>query len=114
MIADRTFSTSVLARVRVAERHRRRCESLQFVLPLAVILVVGSTWAIALFDGVIAFRLLIELLALVAAVGNLEQHLATALLGPFSPTPLIVSLLLFVAAIGWVRIHQPPTSGGRR
>jgi hypothetical protein len=114
VIADRTFSTNVLARVRVAESRRRRRQSIRAVLPLAVIAVVGSAWAIALFDGVIAFRWLIELLALVATIGNLEQHLGTALLGPFAPTPLLISLLLFVAAIGWVRIHQPSSRGGRR
>jgi hypothetical protein len=114
VIADQTFSTGVLARVRLAERRRRRRDSLRFVAPLAVIFLIGSTWAIAVFDGVIALRLLIEVAALVVAIGNLEQRLGLALLGPFSPIPLIVSLLLFIAAIGWVRIHQPPSPGGRR
>jgi hypothetical protein len=114
MIADRSFSTSVLMRVKVAERRRQRRASLRLLAPIAFIFLIGSTWAIAVFDGVIALRLLIEFVALVVAVGNLEQRLGSALLGPFAPIPLVVSLLMFVAAIGWVRIHQPPSPGGRR
>ncbi len=111
MIADRAFSQRVLERVKVAERKRQRRESLRFFVPITLILIVVGTWSIAIFDGVIALRLLIETVAFVVAIGNLEQRLGTSLLGPFAPIPVIVSLLLFVSAIGWVRSHQPNQSG---
>ena len=107
MIADRAFAERVLQRVATAERERKRRERLRLLVPVGVIAVVAVTWAIALLDGVVALRLLIEGIAWVSAVGALEQRLSTALLGPFAPLPLIVSLLLFVAALGWVRVHQP-------
>jgi hypothetical protein len=113
MIADRTFSNRVVARVRRVEQRRQRQQSLKLLLPVGVMTLIGSTWAIAVFDGVIALRLLIEIVALVVTIGNLEQHLGTALLGPFAPVPLVVSLLLFIAAVGWVRIHQPTPPGVR-
>jgi hypothetical protein len=37
-----------------------------------------------------------------------------ALLGPFASVPLVISLLLFVAAIGWVRTHQPAQPRSRK
>jgi type III secretory pathway component EscR len=113
MIADRTFSNRVVARVRRVEQRRQRQQSLKLLLPVGVMTLIGITWAIAVFDGVIALRLLIEFVALVVTIGNLEQHLGTALLGPFAPVPLVVSLLLFIAAVGWVRIHQPTPPGVR-
>ena len=114
MIADRTFTNRVVARVRRVERRRQRQESLRLFVPIGVMTLVAITWAIAVFDGVIALRLLIEIMALVVTIGNFEQHFALALLGPFAPIPLIVSLLLFIAAVGWVRIHQPPAPGERK
>ncbi len=106
MIADRAFTERVLERVSAVEARRQRRENVRPLLPIATILVVGGAWAIALFDGVIALRLLIEVTAWVNAVGSLEQRLSASLLGPFALIPLLVSLLLFVAAIVWVRAHQ--------
>ena len=111
VIADRPFSERVLERLRVAEQSRQKREGLKFLAPIGLIVVIGGTWAVALFDGVIALRMVIEIVAIVVTVGNLEQHLGLALLGPFAPVPLIVSLLLFVSAIGWVRVHQPEPPG---
>src|SRR5207244_13088699 len=71
--------------------------------PLFRTVVFGGAVAVALLDGIIALRMLIEIVALVVAIGNLEQRLGSALLGPFAPIPLVVCLLLFVAAIGWDR-----------
>jgi hypothetical protein len=105
VIADRAFSDRVLVRVAAAKQQRRRRERVRLLWPLAAILVIGATWSIALFDAVIALRLLIEGIALVSATGALEQRFANALLGPFAPLPLITSSLLFVAALGWVRYH---------
>jgi hypothetical protein len=107
VIADRAFAERVLERVAAAECERHRHERLRLFVPIGVIVVVGVTWAIALLDGVVALRLVIEVIAWVSAVGALEQRLSAALLGSFAPLPLIVSLLLFVAALGWVRVHQP-------
>src|SRR5437016_890161 len=107
MIAERAFSQRVLERIKRAEHERRRSESLRYFVPLALIVILGGTWAVALFDGIIALRMVIEIVALVVAIGNLEQRLGSALLGPFAPIPLVVCFLLFVAAIGWVRTHQP-------
>jgi hypothetical protein len=107
VIADRAFAERVLERVAAAERKRHRREQIRLLLPIGVIVVVGVTWGIALLDGVVALRLLIESIAWVSAVDGLEQRLSVALLGPFAPLPLVVSLLLFVAALGWVRVHQP-------
>jgi hypothetical protein len=53
-------------------------------------------------------------IALVSAIDGLEQRLASALLGPFAPLPLIASSLLFLAALGWVSSHQPDPVGPRR
>jgi hypothetical protein len=107
MIAERAFAARVLERVDAREAARRRHTPFLPVLPLVAILIVGGSWAIAIFDGATTLRWLIEGLAWLSAFGRLEQHLSTALLGPFAPLPLVVSLLLFVAAIGWVRVHQP-------
>jgi hypothetical protein len=79
------------------------------VWPVTVILITAMTWSIALFDGALALRLLIEFTTLVSATGSLEQRLAGALLGPFAPLPLIASSLLFIAALGWVRFHLTAT-----
>ena len=105
MISDRAFSDRVLDRVAVVEHRRARQERVRLLWPLLVIVGIGTTWSIALFDGVIAMRLLIEVTAFVSATGALEQRLATALLGPFASLPMITSSLLFVAALGWVRFH---------
>lgn len=105
VISDRAFSERVLDRVKATEQRRRRQERVRLVWPLAAILAIAVTWSIALFDAVIALRLLIEVIALVSAVGALEQRLAAALLGPFAPLPLFASSLLFIAALGWVRYH---------
>jgi len=107
VIADRAFSERVLARVAAAERARRRRERLRNLVPLATIGLVAAAWAVSLLEGVVALHLLIQTVAWLSAVGRLEQRLGTGLLGSFSPIPLIVSLLLFVAAIAWVRAHQP-------
>jgi hypothetical protein len=105
VISDQAFSNRVLDRVAAGEQRRRRQERLRLVWPITAIVVIGVTWSIALFDAVIALRLLIEVIARISAVGALEQRLATALLGPFAPVPLMVSSLLFIAALGWVRYH---------
>src|SRR5258708_10626597 len=97
VIAARAFSQRVLERVQVAERKRHRRHRFRHLVPLTAIVVIGGAWAIALFDGVIALRMSIEVVALVVAIGNLEQHLGSALLGPFAPIPLLISLLLFIA-----------------
>ena len=105
MIGERPFSERVLNRVTAGEIRRRRRERNRLIWPIAAILVIGATWSIALFDGVIALRLLIEFATLVSATGSLEQRLAGALLGPFAPLSLIASSLLFIAALVWVRFH---------
>ena len=107
MISDHSFSNRVLDRVQAAEHRRARGNRLRFVFPLSTIAIVGGCWAIAIFDGLIALRLLIDVVARVVAVGSLEQHLSTALLGPYAPIPLLASLLLLVSAVVWVRSHQP-------
>ncbi len=107
MIADRAFADRVLAQVderRLAEDRRRRWRPL---LPLAVIALAASAWTMSLLEGAFAVHLLIRLIAWLSAVGRLEEQLSVALLGPFAPIPLVVSLLLFVAATAWVRAHQP-------
>jgi len=114
VITERPFSERVLARVAAAERARQQRARFRPILPLAIIIVVGGAWAIALFDGLIALHLAIETVAWVSAVGALEQRLSTALLGDFAPLPLVVSMLLFVAAIVWVRAHQPDPVEPRR
>ena len=114
MIAERPFSQRVLDCVASTEERRRRRDRFRLIWPLAAILSLGVTWSIALFDAVIALRLLIQVIALVSAIGALEQRLGTALLGPFAPLPLIASSLLFLAALGWVRSHQPDSADPRR
>jgi uncharacterized membrane protein len=112
--ADRSFTERVLARVAVADAERARRERVLPLVPLLTILVVGAAWLIALDVGVDALRLTIRALAWFGSVGQIEQHLSTALLGPFAWIPLAVSVLLFVAALVWVRAHQPDPPGGRR
>ncbi|HLZ07080.1 MAG TPA: hypothetical protein VKT80_00710 [Chloroflexota bacterium] len=107
MIAERSFSLRVLDRVAANEERRRRRNRIRLIWPVAAILILGVTWSIALFDAVIALRVLIEVISLVCAIGGLEQRLGSALLGPFAPLPMIASSLLFLAALGWVRSHQP-------
>jgi hypothetical protein len=111
LIADRPFSEKVLDRVVAGEKRRKRRERFRLMWPIVAIIVIAATWSIALFDGVMAMRLLIEVIALVSAIGGLEQRLSTELLGPFAPLPMIASSLLFIAAIGWVRSHQPDSPG---
>jgi hypothetical protein len=114
MIAERPFSQRVLDRVASAEERRRRRGRFRLIWPLVTILILAATWSIALFDAVIALQLLVEVISLVTAIGGLEQRLGAALLGPFAPLPLITSSLLFLAALGWVRSHQPDSFGTRR
>jgi hypothetical protein len=114
MIAERPFSVRVLDRVASVDDRRRRRDRFRLLWPLVAILVLGVTWSIALFDAVIALRLLIEVISLVNAIGGLEQRLGTSLLGPFARLPLIASSLLFLAALGWVRSHQPDLTGPHR
>jgi uncharacterized membrane protein len=106
-LVDRDFTDRVLARVADAEAERARRRRAAHLIPVATVLVVGLAWLIALDLGVAAFRLAIRALAWVSAVGQIEQHLSAALLGPFAGIPLAVSVLLFVAALFWVRAHQP-------
>jgi hypothetical protein len=107
MIADRAFANRVLDRLAEEDRRHRRRNHLRNLIPIGVIALVAGTWSIALFDGLIAMRLLIDVIAWVAAVGALEQRIGSAFLGSFAPLPLIVSTLFFFAALGWVRSHQP-------
>lgn len=104
---DPRFIERVLQRVEVVERERRRQERLRYLLPIATILVIGVAWAIALSMGALVVRHLIEVTAWLRVVARVEEHLSGALLGPLGPLPSIVSLLLLVAAIAWVRMHQP-------
>jgi hypothetical protein len=103
---DPGFSERVLDRLAADEDDRERRRRGTYALPLVAIVLVGLFWAAALNLGVTVVRLTIDALAWLGAVGQLEQHLSTALLGPFAPLPLIVSVLLFGAALGWVRSHQ--------
>lgn len=110
---DPAFTERVLQRVEAVEQGRRRRERLRYLLPLTTIVVIGAAWAIALLTGATVVRLLIEAVAWLRVADTIEQHLSSALLGPFAPFPSIVSLLLFVAAIGWVRLHQSGPPGWR-
>lgn len=101
------FTEGVLRRVEAAERGRRRREVFRYLAPLLTTVVIGAAWTIALVVGASVVRLLIEALAWLSAVATIEEELSEALLGPFAPLPSIVSLLLFLAAIVWVRNHQP-------
>jgi hypothetical protein len=112
--ASSNFAERVMARVDLAAEERRRQDRLGRLLPVVLVLVVGGAWVIALAVGVEALHLLIATLAWLGAVGQVEQHLSAALLGPFAPLPLIVSGLLFIAAILWVRGHQPDPLEARR
>jgi hypothetical protein len=105
--SDPTFTERVLQRVEVVEQGRRRKERLRYLLPVLAIVVIASSWAIALLAGPSVVRYMIEAVAWLRVVANIEQHLSGALLGPFAPLPSIVSLFLFLAAIVWVRMHQP-------
>ncbi len=107
MIAERPFAERVLARLEAAERERRRRERARLIVPLVIVAVVGAAWFVAYFHALIALHLAIEIVAWVSAIGVLEENLSTSLLGVFAPIPIVVSLLLFVAAIVWVRAHQP-------
>jgi|GEM_PF-4310103 len=113
MIADRAFTDRVMERLALVEQNRRRDSWLRCVLPLAIILAIGGSWAISFFDAALAIHLSIQVIAICNLVGLQLQHLTVALLGPFAPLPLIVSLLLLLSALGWVRTHQPdPTPAG--
>lgn len=103
---DSGFAERVLDRVAVEEERRQQFQ-VGHVAPLVAILVVGSAWAVSLALGVTVVRLAIDALAWLSAVSQLERHLSAALLGPFAPLPLVVSVFLFVAAVAWVRVHQP-------
>lgn len=104
---DNAFTERVLRRVEGVEQERRRRAWLRYLVPISAIVVIGAAWLIALPAGATAVRFWIEAVAWLRVVGTIEQHLSGALLGPFAPLPSIVSLLLFLAAIVWVRIHQP-------
>ncbi|HUX88117.1 MAG TPA: hypothetical protein VMW65_14035 [Chloroflexota bacterium] len=101
------FAEEVLARVALAEEKRRNRDRLRYLWPIAIIVVVGVSWSIALLDGTTVLRLLIQIAAWIGALAIVEQHLTSVLLGPFWPLPGVISLLLFLAAIVWVRVHQP-------
>lgn len=105
MISERAFSDQVLSRVIAVRQRQERRERVRLLWPLTAIVVIGATWSIALFDALAALRWLIEVTAVLSAIGSLEERFATALLGPFAPLPLIASSLFFVAALGWVRYH---------
>ena len=106
MIADRAFTDRILDRLEEVEQNRHRQSWLRCLVPLALIFAIGGAWAISFFDAAEAIHLSIAVIAIGNVVGLQEQHLATALLGPFAPLPLLVSLLLLMAAFGWVRAHQ--------
>lgn len=106
MIADRAFSARVLERVAADEERRSRRAWLRCLLPLMILITIGGAWAIALLDGAVTLRLSIRVIAWLSLVGAHEEHLARALLGPLASLPLLVSLLLLVAALAWVRVHQ--------
>lgn len=110
---DSAFTERVLQRVAVAEQDRRRREWLRFLLPVSTIVVIGGAWAIALPVGASTVRFLAEMVAWLLVVGRIEQHLSGALLGPCAPFPSIVSLCLLLAALAWVRMHQPGPPGWR-
>ncbi len=110
---DPAFTERVLQRVEAVERRRRRRQRLRYLLPLVTAAVISAAWAVALLTGTTAIRVLIEAVAWLRVADTIEQHLSNALLGPFAPFPSIVSLLLFLAAIGWVRLHQPGPPGWR-
>lgn len=106
MIADRSFTDQILERLEETEQKRHRQSWLRCLVPLALIVAIGGAWAISFFDATEAIHLSITVIAVGNVVGLQEQHLAAALLGPFAPLPLLVSLLLLLAAFGWVRTHQ--------
>ncbi|HLG52187.1 MAG TPA: hypothetical protein VKY56_11215 [Chloroflexota bacterium] len=101
------FTDRVLERVERVERTRRRREGMRFLVPLSLIGLIGAAWAVALPDGASAVRFVIEAFAWLGAVAMIEERLGTALLGPLAPCPLLISLLLLIAAVTWVRVHQP-------
>lgn len=100
------FSERVLDRIEVVEGRKRDQRPAGYLLPLSTIVILGVLWTASLTVGMTVVHVTIDALAWVSAVGQLEQHLSAALLGPFAPLPLLVSLLLFIAALGWVRSHQ--------
>lgn len=106
MIAHRAFAEQVLERVAEAEKQQAKREWLRCLLPLSIIVIVSGAWAIALLDGAIALRWSIQVVAWLSLVGAREEHLASELLGPLAGLPLLVSLLLLLAALAWVRVHQ--------
>lgn len=108
---DHAFAERVLQRVECAEQERRRWARLRYLVPASTIAIIAAAWATALPMGMTAIRFFIEVVAWLRVVGTVEQEFSGALLGPFAPLPSIVSLLLFLAAIVWVRMHQPGPSG---
>lgn len=109
MLADRVFSERVLERVARAEQQRQRRERARLALPMLTIAVVVGAWAVALLYGSIALHLVIQVIARVSAIGSLERHLSGNLLGPLANAPLLISVLLFLSAIVWLRVHQTDT-----
>lgn len=109
--SDHAFAERVLRRVESVEQERRRWVWLRYLVPASTIVILAAAWATALPTGMTAIRFFIEVVAWLGVVGAIEQELSGALLGPFAPLPSIVSLLLFLAAIVWVRMHQPGPSG---
>ncbi len=108
---DHAFAERVLQRVESVEQDRRRWSRLRFLVPASAIVIIAAAWATALPTGITVIHLLIEAVAWLRAVGAIEREFSGALLGPFAPLPSIVSLLLFLAAIVWVRMHQPGPTG---
>lgn len=111
---DDAFTRRVLQRVERLDQTRRRRERWRHALPLVLGLLIGAAWTMAFFLGASALRLLVQGVAWLRIASTIERNLSQALLGPFAPLPSIVSLLLLLAAIIWVRSHQPGPSEGLR
>ncbi|MGH2459918.1 MAG: hypothetical protein ACRDIY_13755 [Chloroflexota bacterium] len=109
--SDHAFAERVLRRVERVEQKRRRWAWLRYLVPASAIVILAAAWLTAVPMGMTVIRFVIEGVAWLRVIGAIEQELGGALLGPFAPLPSIVSLLLFLAAIVWVRMHQPGPSG---
>lgn len=99
------FSERVLRQIEAVEIENRRIQRMFFLAPALAVALVFLSWVATLAVGVTMVHLTIDVLARLGAVSQLERHLSTALLGPFAALPLLISLLLFGAALGWVRSH---------
>lgn len=104
---ENDFAEQVLRRVAKVEKKRRWSSRVRFLVPIVVMAVVVGAWSNAFFDGTLVLHWLIQVLAWVTVVATVEAHLTTVLLGPFAPLPTVISLFLLLAALAWVRAHQP-------